>query len=128
MLLGVYQTNLLMMKMKKIKSDICEVCSGEQEDLAHLMLHCPTLQEVRERYLPLYLLDNPYLCEVIQDEHLLLTAILDTESSLLPLSVVRGWSSSNKIYKISRDFTFHTHRKREKIVQNSHLNWTWAIT
>ncbi len=47
MLLRVYQTNVLMMKMKKIKTDLCEVCSGEQENLAHMMLHCPTLQEVR---------------------------------------------------------------------------------
>ena len=62
------------------------------------MFHCPTLKEVRERYLPLYILDNPHLTEVMEDEQLLLTAILDPESSLLPLSVLRGWTSSSKIY------------------------------
>ena len=122
MLLGVYQTNVVMKKMKKVKSEMCMACNGEQEDLAHLVFHCPPFQEVRERYLPLYHLDNPHLTEVMEDEQLLLTAILDPESSLLPLSVMRGWTSSNKIYKISRDYLYNLHRKREKVLQNLHIS------
>ena len=47
---------------------------------------------------------------------ILLTAILDPESPSLPEDIRTKWTSLDEIYRLSRDFCYNIHMKREKIL------------
>ena len=119
MILGVYFTRELLFKMKKVKSDQCFACeSKETENLEHFLLHCPFYQNIREEYLPKFILLNPEISTILDNEKQVILSILDPVSSKLPLTVKNGWTSVKDAYDVSRKFCYDIHRKRDKFYTN----------
>ena len=118
MMLGVYFTRELLYKMKKAKSPNCLGCGdNESESLNHFLLHCSYYQNIRQTYLPQYILQNKSISEIFQNEDQMILSILDPLSSKLPGNVTKNWLSPNSAYKLSRQFCYNMHRKRDKLYQ-----------
>ena len=82
--------------------------------LSHYLLYCPFTADIREKYVPQFVLANPKVASLADNETALIISILDPESSLLPEEIRYNWESSNKIYALSRDYVYNVHRKFEK--------------
>ena len=118
MTLGVYKTREALHKMKAIKSPQCTACSMNAiGSLSHYLLYCPLTAEIREKYVPQFVLANPKVASLANNETALLISILDPESSLLPEEIRHNWESSKKIYALSRDYVYNVHRKFDKFYQ-----------
>ena len=115
MVLGVYFTRVFLHKMKKIKTPLCQGCNEENEDLPHFLLKCSHYDDIRESYLPKYFQLNLHISEILDNQGLILQTILDPLASRLPASIRNNWSSVTTVYRISRQFCFHMHRRREKL-------------
>ena len=119
MVLGVYFTRELLFKMKKVNSDKCLGCETDtSENLEHFIIHCPFYQNIREEYLPKFILLNPNISSIFNDEKQAILSILDPVSSKLPDTVRNGWSSVNAAYDVSRKFCADMHKKRDKFYTN----------
>ena len=60
MTLGVYKTRETLHKMKAIKSPLCVACSMNAiGSLSHYLLYCPFTADIREKYVPQFVLANP---------------------------------------------------------------------
>ena len=101
--------------MKKVKSDRCYGCeTNTTENLGHFLIHCPFYQNIREEYLPKFLLLNPNISTILNNEEQVILSILDPLSSKLPDAVKKGWSSVKSAYDFSRNFCSDMHKKRDK--------------
>ena len=85
--------------------------------LSHYLLYCPFTAEIREKYVPQFVLANPKVASLANNETALLISILDPESSLLPEEIRYNWESSKKIYALSRDYVYNVHKKFEKFYE-----------
>ena len=115
MMVGVYFTRTFLLKMKKVKSALCFGCKLQNEDLSHLLLHCSYFTQIREKYLPQYILQNSRISEILNDEELIIQTILDPVSSNLPEIIRNNWVSVKTAYTLSRQFCYNLHQKREKL-------------
>ena len=107
--------------MKKVKSEKCLGLGCEaniKEDLEHFLLHCPFYQNIRKVYLPKFILLNPNIASILNDEKQAILSILDPVSSKLPDIVRKGWSSVKAAYEVSQKFCSDMHRKRDKFYTN----------
>ena len=115
MTLGVYRTREVLCKMKKSKSNLCTACPMNAiGSLVHYLLYCEFSKEIREKFLPQFILSNSRISSLLNNKAALMVSILDPESSLLPKEIRFNWESSSLIYSLSRDFAFNIHRKFEK--------------
>ena len=115
MTLGVYKTRETLHKMKVIKSPLCTACPmNAVGSLSHYLLYCPFTEQIRQKYVPKFILANPKVASLANDETALLISILDPESSLLPDDVRHNWESTKTIYALSRDYVYNVHKKIEK--------------
>ena len=118
MITGVYQTREVLYKMNIIKSDLCTACNmNVTGSLAHYVLHCPYVEEIRNNFVPKFILSNPRVVTLGDDETALLISILDPESSLLPEDIRHNWESSTAVYAWSRDFVYNVHNKFKKFYE-----------
>ena len=118
MTLGVYKTRKALHKMKVIKSPLCTACSLNAEgSLSHYLLYCPFTEEIRQKYVPQFVLANPRVVSLANNEAALLISILDPESSLLPEEIRYNWESSKEIYALSRDYVYNVHKKFDKFYE-----------
>jgi hypothetical protein len=90
----------------------------DTETFEHFLLHCPYYHNIREEYLPKYILLNPEISTILDNEKQVILSILDPVSSKLPLTVKNGWSSVKAAYDVSRKFCYDKHRKRDKFYTN----------
>ena len=101
--------------MKIIKSNLCTACpTNSIGSLEHYLLYCQFTSDIRENFLPKFILSNSKISSLLNNEVALIISILDPESSLLPEDIRLNWESSSKIYAISRDYVYNVHRKFEK--------------
>ena len=122
MILGVYFTQELLYKMKKVNSPNCLGCGGYmKETLIHFLLHCKFYDQIRETFLPKLVLLNSKVGELMDNENYLVLSILDPLSSKLPEKFTQSWSSATSAYELSRKFCSNMHRKREKLI-SEHKN------
>ena len=120
MILGTYFTRELLHKMKRVKSPLCLGCEDETiENLEHLLLQCTYYSKIRETYLPQFVFQNKHVSELFSDTDLTILSILDPLSSKLPEVVTRNWQSPNEVYKMSRQFCYNLHQKREKLYREN---------
>ena len=120
MTLGVYKTRENLHKMKKVKSKMCTACpSNAIGSLEHYILYCEFVKEIRDKFLPKFLLSNQKITSLLGNETALMISILDPESSLLPDDIRYNWESSKQIYSLSRDYVYNVHRKFEKFYQKT---------
>ena len=108
--------------MKKAKSPACVLCSSPTDSQIHFALKCPELSEIRTQYLDKFAKSCPTLSNYMENEELLLQILLDPFSSRVPIEVRTGWSSSDEAYKLSRNYFYHIHKKREKLIENIEKN------
>ena len=119
MALGVYRSQEVLYKMKLAKSDICAACPmNVVGSLPHYLLYCPFTEEIRQKFAPQFIMNNPRIAGITNNEAALIVSILDPESALLPDDVRFNWNSSNTIYKLSRDYVYNVHKKFEKFYEN----------
>ena len=97
----------------------------QNEDLNHLLLHCSYCSQIREKYLPQYILQNSRISEILNDEELIIQTILDPVSSNLPEIVRNNWVSVKAAYTLSRQFCYKLHQKREKLYSQIEME-KWA--
>ena len=115
MILGVYKTREILHKMKTVKSPMCTACqTNSVGSLSHYLLYCPYTEEIRQQYVPQFIVANPKVARLTGNEALLMISILDPESCLLPKEIRYNWESSTKIYALSRDYVYNVHKKFEK--------------
>jgi hypothetical protein len=120
MYLGVYRTREILHKMKKIKSNLCTACPiNAIGSLSHYLLYCQFTEEIRQKFVPQFILSNPKIASLANNENALIVSILDPESSLLPDEIRYNWESSIKIYSLSRDYVYNIHRKYEKFYEKT---------
>ena len=115
MMLGVYYTRVFLSKIKKVKTPICAGCNSKDEDLSHLLLHCRFYDPIREKYLSQYFVQNTSIGDILGNEDLMIQTILDPISAKLPDTFRNSWLSVKDAYKLSRQFCYDLHRKREKL-------------
>ena len=116
--MGVYFTRQLLYKMKKIESPLCLGCpKNVNETPEHFILECFYYQDIRENFLPKFVNINPYVGEVLGNEKLIMTMILDPLNSKLPEELTKNWLSVKEAYNLSRSFIYNMHRKREKFYE-----------
>ena len=119
MILGTYFTRELLHKMKRAKSPLCLGCGeGKIENLEHLLIQCSFYSNVRETYLPKFILQNKHISELFSDTDMTILSILDPLSSKLPEVVTKNWQSPNEVYRISRQFCYNLHQKRDKLYRD----------
>ena len=82
--------------------------------LGHYLLYCELSKEIREKFVPKFILSNNKISSLLNNEVALMITILDPESSLLPDEIRFNWVSTSQIYSLSRDFAYNIHRKFEK--------------
>ena len=115
MTLGVYKTRETLHKMKVIKSPLCTACTmNVVGSLSHYLLYCPFTENIRQSYVPKFVLSNPKVASLHDNETALIISILYPESSLLPEDIRFNWESSTQIYTLSRDYVYNVHKKFEK--------------
>ena len=115
MTLGVYKTREILHKMKIAKSPMCTACcTNSVGSLSHYLLYCPYTEEIRQKYVPKFIVANPKVARLAGNEAALMISILDPESSLLPEEIRFNWESSTGIYALSRDYVYNVHNKFEK--------------
>ena len=90
------------------------------------IIHCPFYQNIREEYLPKFILLNPNISSIFNDEKQAILSILDPVSSKLPDIVRNGWSSVNAAYDVSRKFCSDMHKKRDKFYTNLDKDNKWT--
>ena len=113
--MGIYFTREMLHKMKKVDSPMCLGCpQNKKETPEHFILECSYFQDIRESFLPKFVILNPNVSQVLGNENLIMLMILDPLSSKLPEEVTNNWVSVKEAYKISRTFVYNMHRKREK--------------
>ena len=76
--------------------------------LAHYLLHCPCVEEIRNNFI----ISNPNVASLADNE-----TALDPESALLPEDIRLNWDSSKSIYAWSRDFVYNVHNKFRKFYE-----------
>ena len=98
---------------------------GVVGSLPHYLLYCSFTEEIRQKYVPKFILANPKVTRLADNETALVISILDPESSLLPEDIRYNWESSTAIYTLSRDYVYNVHRKFEKFYENS--TWQYPL-
>ena len=120
MTLGVYRTRENLHKMKKEKSNMCTACPMNAiGSLEHYILYCEFVKDIREQFLPQFILSNPKITTLLNNDVALMISILDPESCLLPEDIRYNWESSTKIYSLSRDYVYNVHNKFDKFYQKT---------
>ena len=117
LLLNVYRTGERLYQMKKAKTAECIQCLAPLDNQLHFALQCMELEKIRSEYLVKFIKICPTLTKYIENKELLLLILLDPFSPLVPSEVRESWSDSESAYKISRDYFYDIHRKREKILE-----------
>ena len=116
-LLGVYNTQERLYKMKKTRSPLCCLCSSASvENRSHMILSCDAYREIRKTYIDKFLLQCPALENHMDISDQFLTTILDPFSPRVHPEIREGWLDSKVVYGISRDFIYGIHKKREKLM------------
>ena len=119
MLLGVYFTREMLLKMRKVDTDKCLACEeNTPENLGHFLLQCSHFDSIRQEYLPQLFLSNTHLSSILDKQEQVILSILDPVSSKLPENVRKGWTSVNQAYGLSRKFCSDMHQKRESFYNN----------
>ena len=73
MTLGVNKTREALHKMKVIGSPQCTACSMNSiGSLSHYLLYCPLTEKIREKYVPQFVLANPKVASLANNETALL--------------------------------------------------------
>ena len=120
LLLNVYKTGERLHKMKKKKTPECVLCQAPVEDQLHFALHCPALFTIRSQYINQFIELCPSITKYMTNETLLLVILLDPFSPIVPNEIRDWWSSSSdEVYKTSRNYFHDLHSKRIKIIENS---------
>ena len=118
LLLGVYNTQEKLHKMKKVKSPTCILCPSEEvEDRVHFMLSCSSLSDIRDDFLT-----KLKALSVVVDQYLAATSsfllcLLDPFSPRVPQDLRDSWESESEIYQLSRNFCYAMHNKRTKLLK-----------
>ena len=77
MTLGVFRTGENLYKMKKAKFKMCTACPKNAiGSLEHYLLYCEFVKETREKFLPQFILSNPEITNLFENEVALMISIL----------------------------------------------------
>ena len=108
--------------MKKIKSPECVLCQAPLDDQLHFGLKCSELLQIRSEYLDKFTECCPNLSNYLSEDKLLLI-LLDPYSPLVPSDIREGWRNSDEVYKLSRNYFYDIHKKREKMIEAINKNY-----
>ena len=101
--------------MKKSKTPECLSCLAPNDTQIHFALQCPSLLEIHNQYLSKFIEACPNLKNILSNPKLLLVALLDPYSPLLPKNLKESWRNEDEAYQLSRNYFYDLHKKREKI-------------
>ena len=124
LLLNVYKTAERLHKMRKLKSPECLSCLAPVDDQVHFGLQCLSLVEIRSEYMSKFTEACPNISKYLSNPKVLLVALLDPFSPLVPNDLNNGWRNKDEAYKLSRNYFYDLHKKREKINENKNCQQT----
>ena len=124
LLLNVYKTAERLHKMRKLKSPECLSCLAPVDDEVHFGLQCLSLVEIRSEYMSKFTEACPNISKYLSNPKVLLVALLDPFSPLVPNDLKEGWRNKDEAYKLSRNYFYDLHKKREKINENKNCQQT----
>ena len=120
LLLGCYNTQERLNKMKKVNSPYCLLCPAVGktviEDRVHFLLSCPALAETREDFLRQLVDLSPTVVKYLDVSASFLLVILDPLSPMVPEEIRTSWFKDDDIYKWSRKFCYAMHKRRTKLI------------
>ena len=127
LLLGVYNTQERLARMRKVKSADCVLCpdvgdSPVIEDRVHFLLSCPVLAETRENFMSQLVDLSPVVVKYRDVTSSFLLSLLDPLSPVVPEELRSSWISEMDIYKWSRKFCYAMHKKRTKLIESLNIN------
>ena len=94
------------------------------EDRLHFGLKCSELFQIRIEYLNKFIECCPNISKYLSEPNVLLLILLDPYSPLVPSDIKENWRSSEEIYKLSRNYFYDIHKKREKTMEATTLSQT----
>ena len=100
----------------------CLQCADPLEDQLHFALNCAASNEIRSQYMDKFIEACPNIAQYFSNQNILFLALLDPFSAFLPIDIKEGWSSKEEAYKLSMNFFFHLHKKREKLIEKTLKN------
>ena len=117
LLLGVYNTQERLARMRKVNSPKCVLCPDIDktpviEDRVHFLLSCPALAETREDFL-----SSPVVVNYMDVTSSFMLCLLDPLSPMVHEELRCSWVSDEDIYKWSRKFCYSMHKRRTKLIE-----------
>ena len=110
--------------MRKLKSPECLSCLAPVDDQVHFGLQCLSLVEIRSEYMSKFTEACPNISKYLSNPKVLLVALLDPFSPLVPNDLNNGWRNKDEAYKLSRNYFYDLHKKREKINEDKNYQQT----
>ena len=98
------------------RADICGMCKDTQEDIAHILLHCPGATQVRDKYLP-HILDSIPTIDINHQSHIV-QAILDITHPSIAIAN-QHQHQLEYIEKLTRDYCYAVHNLRCSILNQN---------
>ena len=118
LLLGVYNTGERLFTMRKASTPSCVFCSAEVDSRVHFMLSCVAFNNIRNSFLSQMIAISPFIKNMISATDDFLLCILDPFSPRVPIELQKSWRSETEIYKVSRNFCYAMHKKRETLLES----------
>ena len=120
LLVDVYPTQTVMLRMRQTKSDICTLCDMKQaEDRVHFILMCPALQTVCDKYLCRLQEVVPELkCLYVTKHEIAVQTLLDSSHLTVADYIVFERQSNRKLQCISRDFLYALYHERSSKINS----------
>ena len=122
MITGTYTLQASRYTFKQATSDTCLMCGEGPEDLTHLLLQCPSLSEVHNKYLPTIENSIPYVYyhrnTVIKNTKLFTHFIMDCTHPEITTYIHLPHGYQQTLETLSRNFCYAIHVSRSlKIVK-----------
>ena len=112
-LVFTYQTNELLYKMGKLRSNLCLTCQTV-DNIPHVLLYCHIFSEIRQKFITDITNLNTNLPKYSDNEFIMIVTFLDPQSPSLPSDISEGWTDLPLVYQLCRDFCWNIHAKKEK--------------
>ena len=119
MLTGTYTLQTTCAKFNQHNTDICPLCKEKPEDLQHMILECPTTEDVRKLYITNVKGQVPYVYKhrnLVNSNEYLTQMILDPTHEKIALLLDLPRTIVERLMMVSRDMCYAIHTKRAQLI------------
>ena len=84
----------------------------------YFILSCVAFGNIRDNFISQMIALSPVVKNMISASNDFLLCILDPFSPRVPNELQKSWKSETDIYRVSRNFCYAMHKKREKLLES----------